>query len=105
LRIKYNNLNKDINSLFFLKKYDNLNFLILKKSRNFYNYGLLFKKDNSLVYDDSINIDGNPVSKEKNLSDIMHFKPKGFKRKFLKFFEERGEIIKKYKFNSYDELS
>jgi len=105
LRIKYNNFNKDTDSFFFFKKYDNLNFLILKKSCNFHNYGALLKKNNSLVYDDSINIDGNPVSKEKNLLDIAYFKPKGFKKKFLKFFEERGEIIKKYKFNSYDELS
>lgn len=84
------------------KNYENLSYLILKKpiTKNTF-----LKKNTFLICDNSINIYGNIFLKEKNLSEILKFKVKGLRIKFLKFFEERNEVLKKYSFEMYDELS
>ena len=113
MKIKYNLLDVSSKNFFFKlkklsffkKKYENLNFLILKKKTKNKNYDIYLKKNNFLVYDDSINIDNNSFTKEKNLNEILKFKSYGFKKKFLLFFEKRVEVLKSYPFNIYDDLS
>ena len=94
-------------NFFFLKKnYENLNYLVLKKPNFFLNnYNTNLKKNIFVTYDDYISIHGNFLTKDKNLSEVLKFKVQGFNKNFLSFFEKRIELIKKYQFDKYDDLS
>jgi hypothetical protein len=106
LKIKFLYSYKFKNFFFLKKNYENLNYLVLKKPNFFLNnYNTNLKKNIFVTYDDYISIHGNFLTKDKNLSEVLKFKVQGFNKNFLSFFEKRIELIKKYQFDKYDDLS